>query len=283
MCCALSRQRHCGAKMASGPYGNPHVCTEFTRAIVRTPSANFASGITTSREGAPDVALALVQHAAYCAALRSLGLALTLLPADPEHPDSTFVEDTAIVTPHAAMLTRPGAASRAGEVLAMRGVLADCLPVRGEILAPGTVDGGDICETDQGVLIGITARTNEAGARQLAAMLSDLGHRSLLVDVRGIPGLLHLKTGISYLGEGRLAIAAGLPPIPAFDRYECIPLRPEEAYAANCVRINRRVLIAAGYPHFAARLEQLGYDPMPLEMSEFRKMDGGLSCLSLRF
>ena len=83
------------------------------------------------------------------------------------------------------------------------------------IAAPGTVDGGDICETDSGILIGITARTNEDGARQLAGLLGELGYATTLVDVRAVPGLLHLKTGISYLGDGRLAVAAGLPKLPA--------------------------------------------------------------------
>jgi dimethylargininase len=259
------------------------VSTHFTRAILRVPAANFASGITTSSEGAPEFATALGQHLAYADALRSLGLALTILPPDPAHPDSTFVEDTAIVTPLAGILTRPGAASRAGEVVAMRHALSHFFEALPEIEAPGTVDGGDVCETDDGVMIGITARTNEAGARQLASHLEALGLVAELVDIRGTPGLLHLKTGISYLGDGRLAVAAGVPMLPAFRRYECVTVVAEEAYAANCIRVNDRVVVAAGYPRFADTLVQLGYDLVPLEMSEFRKMDGGLSCLSLRF
>lgn len=259
------------------------MCTRFSRALLRTPASNFADGISTSGEGPPELACALAQHAAYAEALRQLGLSLTVLPPDPAHPDSTFVEDTAILTREGAVLTRPGAPSRAGEVTAMRAALGDFYPALHEIVAPGTVDGGDICETEEVVLIGVTARTNEAGARQLAGLLGDLGHAAELVDIRGVAGLLHLKTGISYLGDGRLAIAADVPLLPAFRRFERVTLARDESYAANCIRVNDRVLVAAGYPRFAEDLSRLGYDPLLLEMSEFRKMDGGLSCLSLRF
>jgi dimethylargininase len=257
--------------------------TRFTRALLRLPGENFAAGITTSAEGAPVLARALEQHRRYALALEACGLATTTLPADPRYPDGTFVEDTAIVTPKGAIVTRPGAAARAGETEVIAAALARHYRTLGLIVAPGTVDGGDVCETDSGVLIGITARTNEAGARQLAAWLGDLGYGATLVDIRAVPGLLHLKTGISYLGDGRLAVAAGLPRLAALARHEQVTLAPEESYAANCIRVNDRVLVAAGYPRFADALAKLGYDVIPLEMSEFRKMDGGLSCLSLRF
>ena len=257
--------------------------TRFTRALLRLPGENFAAGITTSAEGAPVLARALEQHRRYAAALEACGLRTSTLAADPRYPDGPFVEDTAIVTAKGAIVTRPGAASRAGETEVIAAALAGHYDRLAHITAPGTVDGGDVCETDTGVLIGITARTNEAGARQLAGLLGELGYAATLVDIRAVPGLLHLKTGISYLGDGRLAVAAGLPRLPAFARYEQVTVTDEERYAANCIRVNDRVLVAAGYPRFTAELVRLGYDPLPLEMSEFRKMDGGLSCLSLRF
>ena len=129
----------------------------------------------------------------------------------------------------------------------------------------------------------MTARTNEAGAGQLAAILNGMGYAAEIVDIRAVDSLLHLKTGISYLGDNRMAIAHDVPLLPAFERFERVRLAPEEGYAANCIRVNDRVIVAAGYPKFAAELERLGYRPLALEMSEFRKMDGGLSCLSLRF
>ena len=258
------------------------MCTHFTRAVLRAPGANFADGISTAAEGAPIVSKTLRQHARYEHALRDLGLALTILPPDERYPDGVFVEDTAIVTRSGAVIARPGATSRAGEVDAVERALGTMLPLA-HIRTPGTVDGGDICETDDVVLIGLSERTNEAGAAQLARLLSDLGHRTEVVDIRGLPGLLHLKTGLSYLGDGRVAVAAEASDLEALRGFERVVLKPSESYAANCLRINDRVLVAAGYPRFAETLDQLGYTPLPLEMSEFRKMDGGLSCLSLRF
>jgi dimethylargininase len=259
------------------------MCTRFTRAILRAPGANFADGITSSTEGAPRFEAALAQHAAYARALEGLGLAIEILPADPDHPDGVFVEDTAIVTAEGAIVTRPGAAARAGETAAIARALGAHFPELHAIAAPGTVDGGDICETDEVVLIGVSERTNMAGARELASLLDGFGHAAELVGIRGVPGLLHLKTGVGYLGEGRLALAPGQPSVPAFGRFEQVILEPDEAFAANCVRVNDKVLVPAGAPRFMDRLDRLGYAPLALDMSEYRKMDGGLSCLSLRF
>jgi dimethylargininase len=259
------------------------MCTQFSRAIARVPGANFADGITTSLDGAPNVARALAQHTAYVAALRSLSLAVEVLPADPLHPDGVFVEDVALIVGDAAIVTRPGAEARAGETAVIERALQAHFPDLKRIAAPGTVDGGDICETDAVVLIGVSARTNETGARQLAAILEGLGRAAELTDIRSIPGLLHLKTGMGYLGEGRLALAPEVPDLAALARFEAVRLDPAEAYAANCVRVNDKVLIPTGAPRFADQLSALGYEPLALDMSEYQKMDGGLSCLSLRF
>jgi dimethylargininase len=257
--------------------------TRFTRALVRAPGATYASGITNSTLGAPVLATALEQHARYVSALEACGLGVTALPADLTYPDGCFVEDTAIVTPTAGIVTRPGAATRAGETGAIAAALSRFFASLARIEAPGTVDGGDICQTDLGFLIGVSARTSEEGARQLAGLLGDLGFTSTVLDIRPCAGLLHLKTGMSYLGDGRMAVAPDLPALRGLDRYEHVVLSPAESYAANCVRINDRVLVPARHPRFADELARLGYQPLPLEMSEFQKMDGGLSCLSLRF
>jgi dimethylargininase len=252
-------------------------------AIVRPPSANLADGLTTAAAGPPDVALAVVQHEDYCRALEACGARLTRLPADPRHPDATFVEDTAIVTGRGAILTRPGAASRAGEVEAIREALSAFYPVLDAIAPPGTVDGGDVCEAGDRFFIGISARTDERGASQLATILRRLGHRPTLVDIRGIPGILHLKSGLAWLGDGRLAATDALAAADPFRELEIVRVVPSEAYAANCVAFGGRLLVAAGFPIFEESVRDLGYDVVPLEMSEFGKMDGGLSCLSLRF
>lgn len=258
----------------------------FQRAIVRPPGPSLVAGLSAAGLGLPDPTLAVAQHGAYCDALAALGLRVIRLPVDDQHPDSTFVEDTAIVTERGALLTRPGAESRLGEVAAIAPTLVSLYGSLATIEAPGTLDGGDICDADGHFLIGLSARTNEEGARQLATWLDSLGWTSEVVDARPIPALLHLKTGISYLGDGRMAVIRELAGHPALARWEQIVVDDEEAYAANCVRIDgpagSAVLVADGYPRFAAALARLGLAVVPLAMSEFRRVDGGLSCLSLR-
>lgn len=255
----------------------------FTHAIVRTPGKNFAEGLTTVDLGVPSYDGVLAQHARYCEALQACGLAITTLAEDLDHPDSTFVEDTAVLTTHGAVLTRPGARSREGEVAAMRPVLRSFFPVSTEIEAPGTVDGGDIFEAEDRCFVGLSLRTNEEGARQLAGHLAGMGYSSTVVDVRGLSSILHLKSGVSCIGNNTLVVMEEMAGWEAFAGYELIRVAREESYGANCVRVNDRVLVAAGYPRLTAELRARGFDPLDLDMSEFQKMDGGLSCLSLRF
>ena len=255
----------------------------FDHALVRPPGHTFAEGLTTVDLGVPDIARALAQHAAYCRALESAGLALLRLPADDALPDSTFVEDTALLFGRHGVRTRPGAASRAGEVAAIAAALAPWYPQLERVEPPGTLDGGDVCDTGDLVLIGLSARTNAEGARQLARLLERFGRRSTIIDFPAAPGLLHLKSGLSWLGDGRIAVVRALAGHPALAPFERIVVDEAEAYAANCLRVNDRLLVAAGFPRFAGELRRLGYDVVPLEMSEFAKLDGGLTCLSLRF
>jgi dimethylargininase len=283
----------------------------FKNAIVRPPCATFADGISSGQHGRPDLAQALAQHEAYCAALESCGLALTRLAPDDAFPDSTFVEDAALVTEHGALLARPGAPSRAGEVAAVAAALTRFFPEVDAIDEPGTLDGGDVCDAGDRAFIGVSARTNPAGARRAAAWLQTHGRAISTIDIRRFAHLLHLKSGIAYLGDGRIAVtealhealrdlialtdmsrgsvAAGaiavlgaMAETPLAD-LEIVRVPAGEEYAANCVRVNDRVLVAAGFPRFEAMLRELGYTTIALEMSEFEKMDGGLSCLSLRF
>lgn len=255
----------------------------FTRAIVRTPAQNFADGLTTVDLGIPDFSLVLDQHARYCDALRECGLDLTVLEADQRFPDSTFVEDTAILTPRGAILTRPGAASREGEVDAIWPAIQRFFPSPLTIDTPGTVDGGDICEAEDRFFIGLSHRTNEEGARQLAVHLAALGYTSSTIDVRPVTSILHLKSGISFIGDNTVVVMEEMAENEQFRGFSLLRVSPKESYAANCVRVNDRVLIAAGFPGLASDLCAHGFQPLILDMSEFRKMDGGLSCLSLRF
>jgi dimethylargininase len=210
-------------------------------------------------------------------------LRVTLLDADLQHPDATFVEDTAVLTTRSAVLTRPGARSRQGEVAAIREPLEKFFSTLYEIKAPGTLEGGDICQAESHFFIGISQRTNEEGARQLAEFLVREGYTSSFVDIRRIEGLLHLKSGMAYLGDNNLVVIEALAADHWFRGYNLIRASPRESYAANCVRVNDHVLLPAGYPSQEASLRRLGYEVLPLNVSEFQRMDGGLSCLSLRF
>jgi dimethylargininase len=254
----------------------------FSHAITCPPSASYADGLTTAGLGRPDLALALAQHAAYCAALEALGVRIVALPADPAHPDSCFVEDTAVVTPGGPILARPGAASRVGEVAAMQSALEAIFTSIPAIASPGTVDGGDICQVGAHYLIGLSDRTNEAGALQLNGLLSDMGYFSEVVSIQGNPLLLHLKSGLSWLGGDDILVVEALANHPALQRYRLHVVPDSDCYGANCIRVNDTVLMAAGFPMVAARVEALGFNVVTLEMSEFQKMDGGLSCLSVR-
>jgi dimethylargininase len=260
---------------------------QFTRAIVRPPARTFAAGLSSAAAGPPDLDKALDQHARYMQALRDCGLEVTSLEPDAAYPDSTFVEDTAVMTERGAIVMRPGAPSREGEVTSMRMCLRNFYPELPAIEAQGSVDGGDICEADGHFLIGVSARTNENGARQLARHLHRWGYSSSIIDIRDNPALLHLKSGIAYLGDGLWVaqdnIEGELRSQTGIEVRDLITVTPEEAYAANCVRVNGAVLMAVGYPLASAAIEARGCRVVPLEVSEFRKMDGGLSCLSLRF
>lgn len=255
----------------------------FTRAIVRLPGRNFADGLTTVNLGAPQLGEVLEQHTRYCDALRKCGLELTVLDPDLRHPDSTFVEDTAILTPQAAILCRPGAPSREGEVAEIRPVVERFYSRILTIDPPGTVDGGDICEAEDHFFIGLSQRTNDEGARQFAVHLKALGYTASTIDIRQMKSILHLKSGVSYIGNNTLVVMEEMAASRRFSRYNLLRVYPRESYAANCVRVNDRVLIAEGFPNLRAELSTRGFHPLILKMSEFQKMDGGLSCLSLRF
>jgi dimethylargininase len=271
--------------------------TSLTRAIVRTPGASLVGGLTTASLGKPDYELALRQHSTYCRALEACGLTLSRLEPDERFPDSTFVEDTAVLVRTlssdndaarqspalTAILARPGAASRAGEVAHTGDVLSQFCSEIVSIHEPGTLDGGDICEADAHFFIGISRRTNEAGAHQLAERLAACGYTSRCIDIRDVRSILHLKSGLAYLGDNRLVIIDSLAEREEFSGFDLIPVESAEEYAANCVRVNKHVLVAAGYPGLERSLQGLGYSTIALEMSEFQKVDGGLSCLSLRF
>ncbi len=249
----------------------------YTRAIVRRPGRNLASGITTSNLGQPDFNKALEQHAAYCDALKRCGVELTVLEADERYPDGCFVEDTAVVNNMVKVISRPGAASRRGEEEEIARVLAGFGPPE-SITPPGTLEGGDVLRAENHYFIGLSARTNTEGARQLSAILSKHGFTSAVIRVEAG---LHLKSDIAYLGNGNFISTPVFSEI-AHPANTIIPDR-DEYYSANCLRVNDYLLIPIGFPKSKMQIRKLSYEIIELEMSEFRKMDGGLTCLSLLF
>ena len=254
----------------------------FTRAIVRPPGPTFAKGLTSAGKGAPDLSSALAQHSAYRDALRRCGVDVIELPTSDAFPDATFVEDVAVIVDGHPMLTRPGAPSRRDEVGLIRDKVAALFPRYEAIAAPGTLDGGDVCEAGDRCFVGISDRTNEAGADQFGRWLGSLGRRLVKVDIRSIRGLLHLKSAMAFV-DGVFIVAPVARALPALSGEPSIYVKDDDTYAANCVEINGRVLVAAGFPRLTAELKERGLDVIELDMSEFEKMDGGLSCLSLRF
>ncbi|MCH7658528.1 MAG: hypothetical protein IIB05_09465 [Bacteroidetes bacterium] len=251
----------------------------FLNAIVRKPGINYSEGITTAGLGKPDIKLALRQYEAYCRSLEKCGLFVEKLEPAHSFPDAVFVEDTAIVTGNIAVIARPGDLRRRGEENIVEKVIKKYRTVV-RIEEPGTLDGGDICQTEDRFFIGISGRTNHEGAMQLKSILSHYGYSASLIEVHHT---LHLKSGFNNLGNNRLLIHEQFYDNPAIKKYEKIIVPEKEAYAANVVRVNDHLLVPEGFPETLAKLKQLNIPLIILDVSEFRKMDGGLSCLSIRF
>lgn len=252
----------------------------FENVIVKTPGESYVNGLTTVELGKPIYEKLLEQHASYIEALKKCGVAVTHLPASEAFPDSTFVEDTAVITPEFAVITNPGAASRKDETIEMEEVLKGFYKKLYYITAPGTLEGGDILLAEDHFYIGVSNRTNEEGARQLKEIVESEGYKGTIVPLEKF---FHLKTGVTYLGDNRVVVAGEFIDHPLFEAYEKIIVSDEEEYAANCIRVNDYVIIPKGYPETKKKISDAGYKTIELETSELKKHDGGLSCLSLRF
>jgi dimethylargininase len=248
-------------------------------AITRIPCSNYHNGITTANLGEPDYSLALSQHRRYVEVLAQCGLTVTTLDPDLLYPDSCFVEDTAVVIDEAAIITNPGAASRREEVKSMQPVLQQFRKLE-FIHAPGTLEGGDVMQVDRHFYIGLTNRTNEAGALQLGEILKKYGYTFTLVPMTSA---LHLKTVVNYIGNHHLLASAEMARNPVFSKFTILEVSEKDLYAANCLSINDKLIMPAGFDRVKDTLQKSGYKPIELEVSEFEKMDGGLTCLSLRF
>jgi dimethylargininase len=250
---------------------------DFDRAIVREPAESVVRGLRTGPE-APRHDRVLAEHRAYVAALEAAGVAVDPLPPLPEHPDSVFVEDPAFVLTEGAILLRPGAPSRRCETASLAPALHRHFAHVAEV-NDGFVDGGDILVLPEEILVGLSERTDEAGARRFGELARDLGRSARMVETP--PGLLHLKTGCALIDECTIIAAPGLEPL--FPDYEVLTTPEGETAAANLIRVNDRVLIAAAFPGTAALLVRQGLELVPVEAAEIAKIDAGLSCMSLRW
>lgn len=252
----------------------------FTQAIVRRPGNSLIKGITTANLGKPDIDLATRQHNAYIDCLSECGVNVTILDADERFPDSVFIEDTAIVTDKVAIISRPAPPTRQKETEDVANILVELFPYLETIEEPGTLEGGDVLRIGDTFYVGVSERTNRAGADQLIGILESYGYLASKVSMRH---LLHLKTGVSYVGDHTIVVCKALSKEKRFKPYSKIIVSDEELYAANCIRVNDSVLVSSGFPETSKQLSERGFTVRVLDMSEFRKVDGGLSCLSLRF
>jgi len=255
-------------------------CFDFTHAILRAPGRSAVDGLRSHNGPSPTFDGLAREHAAYARALAGCGLDLTMLDPLEDHPDALFVEDPALVFAEGAILLAPGAESRAAEAALLRPALerhfADV-----HTLAEGHADGGDVMVTPREVLIGLSARTDETGARALVAALARLGRSARIVTPPR--GALHLKTIASLIDEETILTTQEGKESGLFSGFRQIALAPDEAPAANALRLNDTLLLAAGYPRIADHLARLGHDVVLLDTTHVARIDAGLSCMSLRW
>jgi dimethylargininase len=251
----------------------------FTHAITRKPGANFSRGMTTAKNESHDHELIVSQHEAYRDALRSFGLEVIVLNPLADYPDAYFVEDTAVVTPRVAIVTLPGASARRGEADAIAPVLADFRKIR-RIQPPGTMDGGDILMVGNHFIIGISKRTNAQGAAQLGNILQSCGYTWATVPVRSG---LHLKSSVNLVAENTLLLSTEYCGLDELKRFDQIVVDEIEKPACNTLWINDHLMVPEGFRHTRKKLEATGYDIVELDIGEVIKMDGGLTCMSIRF
>ncbi|MFV0518147.1 MAG: dimethylarginine dimethylaminohydrolase family protein [Aminipila sp.] len=255
----------------------------FKNCIVRRPCKAMVEGITSAPElGKPDYDLALKQHDAYIEALKQCGVEVTVLEKLEEYPDSCFVEDPAVITSKCAIIANPGASSRNGEkdeiLPAIKKFFSD--DKIEFIKSPGTLDGGDVMMVGNHFYVGQSARTNAEGIKQFIEILEKHGLSGSEVPLEKV---LHLKTGVNYIENNNMLVSGEFITKPDFDKYNKIIIPEDEAYAANCIWMNGKVIVPEGYPSVEKAVRDAGYEVLLVDTSEYRKLDGGLSCLSLRF
>lgn len=259
----------------------PGLSFRFTNAITRTPPDSVADGIRAVDSGDPSGAAFRKEHELYVAALQEAGLSVDVLPPLEAFPDSCFVEDPAFCLPEGAIQLRPGVKSREEEAREIRPALDARFEKVMELPGNGHVDGGDILMLDDVILVGLSERTDRVGADAFAGVLDSWGYR---VKVSETPrGVLHFKTACSTLGDNVVLATKVMAESGVFEDRKLVVVPDGEEYAANVIRVNDIVLVPEGYPKTQAAIRDAGYKTVVLPTHEARKVDGGLSCLSLRF
>lgn len=255
----------------------------FKNVIVRRPGKSLTEGITSAPElGKPDFELALKQHDNYIKALESCGVKVTVLDALEEFPDSCFVEDTAVLTRNCAIISNPGAATRKKESGYMVDTIKQFYPEDKieYIKDPGTLEGGDIMMVGDHFYAGLSARTNKEGIKQFIEILEKHG---LTGSEAPLEKVLHLKTGVNYIENNNMLVSGEFIEKEDFKTFNKIIIPENESYAANCIWVNDTVIVPEGYPTVEKSIRDAGYKVILVDTSEYKKLDGGLSCLSLRF
>ncbi len=250
----------------------------YKTAIMRGPGHSAVKGLTTVDLGAPDFELLCQQHLKYKETLEWLGLEVIFLDPITEHPDAYFTEDVAIVTPQITVILRPGAEQRRGETTFIEPALSKFGDLA-HILSPGTIDGGDVLVVNKHCVIGLSERTNRNGAEQLGNILGQFGYITDIVDV---PEALHFKSSVNFIDENSLLVTQASYWLDCLSAYRKFVVPQGEEYAANVVWINDHILIPADFPGTRRLLEEQAYQVIEMPVSEIAKMDGGLTCLSLR-
>ena len=255
----------------------------FKNVIVRKPGKSICDGITSAPElGKPDYEKALKQHENYIEALKKCGVNVTVLESLEDFPDSCFVEDTAVLTKKCAIISNPGANSRNKEPEFMVETIKkfyseDKIEY---IKAPGTLEGGDVMMVGDHFYVGKSARTNEDGIKQFIEILNKYGLTGSEIPLEKV---LHLKTGVNYIENNNMLVSGEFINKKDFEIYNKIIVPEDESYGANCIWVNETVIIPKGYPKIEKAIKDIGYKVLVTDTSEFKKIDGGLSCLSLRF
>lgn len=253
---------------------------DFDSAIVRRPAPSVVHGLSLGLAGRPSFDGVLAEHCAYLAALKQAGVEVETLPWLEEFPDSVFVEDAAFVIGEGAVILRPGAPSRIGEAAAIAPALRRRFD-RVLAIEAGFVDGGDILILPDEILVGLSARTDRAGAERFVALAAEFGRPARIVSVP--LEALHLKSACAVLDEETVIATPALATAGIFGRLDVLPTPEGEEAAANLLRINDVVLVGAAFPRTISLVADRGFGVIPLPVVEIGKLDAGLSCMSLRW